>query len=93
MGWYVRDKLGFWVWQMPATVYKIDKQGPPGNRKVYLISSKKLQWKRKSRGARVYAETGHLHGLKVSLLKCLITARGKRVGLWWRILINTAFDE
>ena len=38
---------------MPTTVYKIDKQGPPGNRDVYLISSNKLQWKRKSQGARV----------------------------------------
>ena len=38
---------------MPATVYKIDEQGAPGNREVYSISSNKLQWKRKSQGARV----------------------------------------
>ena len=48
-----RDKLGVWDWQMPATVYKIDEQGAPGNREVYSISSNKLQWKRKSQGARV----------------------------------------
>ena len=53
MGWCGRDKLGVWDWQMPATVYKIDEQGAPGNREVYSISSNKLQWKRKSQGARV----------------------------------------
>ena len=53
VGWCGRDKLGVWDWQMPATVYKIDEQGAPGNREVYSISSNKLQWKRKSQGARV----------------------------------------